>query len=94
MNNISETRQTRRRLWLLLWFVGFLWLFAVLGYPSGFINLRILGVISFVCFSAAFWLNSRLVAMGSTRPIDHCPRCHYDLRGINSDKCPECGTAI
>lgn len=25
-------------------------------------------------------------------PPDGCIRCRYDLRGIDSDKCPECGT--
>lgn len=25
---------------------------------------------------------------------DLCMKCHYDIRGIDSDKCPECGTKI
>ena len=94
MHITRESRQTRKRLWLSLWFVGFIWLFAVLGYPFGYINLPILGVVSVVCLFAAFWINTRLVAMGITRPIGHSRHCQYDLQGINSDKCPECGTAI
>ncbi|MEZ6210508.1 MAG: hypothetical protein R3B46_04575 [Phycisphaerales bacterium] len=27
-------------------------------------------------------------------PPHGCAKCHYDLRGIESDKCPECGTEI
>ena len=85
---------TKRNLWLLLWFVCFLWLFAVLGYPVGYLNLQMLGVISIGCFFSAFWINNRLVTMSSTRTIGQCPHCQYDLQDINSDQCPECGTAI
>lgn len=94
MSITRESRQTRTRLWFSLWLVGFIWLFVVLGFSYGNINLPILGVISLGCFSSAFWINNRLVAMGSTRPVGRCPHCRYDLQGINSDKCPECGTAI
>jgi len=27
-------------------------------------------------------------------PPDGCAKCHYDIRGIESDVCPECGTEI
>ena len=94
MRITHQSRQTRRRLWISLWFVGFIGLFAVLGFPFGYINLPVLGVISIGCFFGAFWINNRLVAMGITRPSCFCPHCNYDLHGINSDKCPECGTAV
>lgn len=84
----------RSRYWLCLWFVGFFWLSAVLGYPFGYINLPILGIISIGCLFSAFWINNRMVAMSSTRTISQCPHCNYDLRGNDSDKCPKCGKAI
>ena len=69
MSITRESSQTRKRLWLSLWLVGFFWLFAMLGYPFGFINLPIIVVISIGCFFSAFWINNRLVAMSSTRTI-------------------------
>ena len=94
MSITRESRQTRTRLWFSLWLVGFICLFVVLGFSYGYINLPILGVVSVVCLFTEFWINNRLVAMGITRPIGHSRHCQYDLQGINSDKCPECGTAI
>ena len=90
----ANLNKDRARYWLCLWLVGFLCLFAVLGYPVGYLSLPMLGVISVGCFISAFWINNRLVTMGITRPIGHCPHCQYDFQGIHSDKCPECGTAI
>ena len=33
----------------------------------------------------AFWSDFRRA------PIDHCPRCRYDLTGNRNGRCPECG---
>ena len=92
--SLSNFKKVRNRLWLWLWFVGFLWLLAVLAYPVGYLNLPMLGVISVGCFFTAFWINNKLVAMSSTRIKGQCPHCQYDLQGIKSDTCPECGTEI
>lgn len=35
-----------------------------------------------------WWLSRRYIAPG------HCRRCAYDLRGLTTDRCPECGGPV
>ena len=90
----NKLNQYRNRLWLSLWIVGLIWLLGVAGFITGPISLPIHGGTSLVCFFVAYWLNNRIVTMDVARRAGRCPGCNYDLRGINSDKCPECGMKI
>lgn len=43
---------------------------------------------------AVIFMASRRGFRGMLVPPTGCAKCHYDLLGIESDKCPECVTAI
>lgn len=49
------------------------------------------------CAALAVWIviiaNGRGFR-GLLMPPTGCAKCHYDLRGIDSEVCPECGTEI
>jgi hypothetical protein len=51
-----------------------------------------------VSMAAAIWLFSgRLARMCFPEPAagrNQCPKCKYPLEGLESDRCPECGTNI
>jgi hypothetical protein len=48
-----------------------------------------------VCDAVGLLLAASLLYVGRKRRVGsepHCPKCNYLLRGIQSDRCPECGT--
>jgi ribosomal protein L34E len=46
-----------------------------------------------IAFAAVSILDHRVTHQCRTHE-NHCARCDYDLRGITSDRCPECGGVI
>lgn len=49
--------------------------------------------IAFIGAAAWFVLTGRAPQLETPDGI-HCVRCGYDMRGLNSDRCPECGWRI
>jgi hypothetical protein len=97
------------KMWLVLTvvlFVGASALFALLGTPSsiyggapilGWLDPVIAGAIFAITTSPLVFAFRIFKSKGHTGPVfdeTKCPACDYDLTGLESDRCPECGRAV
>gem|GEM_PF-2872489 len=49
-----------------------------------------IGLVFFPSLFCGWWVGRWIAPPRQVIP-GHCPRCSYNLRGLNGNKCPECG---
>ncbi len=82
------------------WAIGALGTFYTPGKPAitgaVFLFALTLGVIliNIAIFAGMFLLARKSMARTPLGRVTHCPACGYDLAGIESAKCPECGDRL
>jgi general secretion pathway protein G len=66
--------------------------------PDGFYSAMFAGIIFLSVWVAVIWTGAVMTRRGFVLhregDLPHCPKCEYLLIGIQSERCPECGTAV
>ncbi|MCP3979020.1 MAG: hypothetical protein GY716_06765 [bacterium] len=52
------------------------------------------GFTAYLVVGLVLLIGASRIARWLLRPLRVCPQCGYDVRGIESGKCPECGAVL